>query len=212
MIPSGRKQSLKNFQNIRKWRWKKWRFFLLGQNISIYIFLKLWTTLISNMYSDFYTSLRSKVVGPFLFLHVFDHFKPIANFLGKHNFFLPFFIQILCIWKSKTQANRRLLKWNFRLKSTFLAMANAKTLQPYSTTILRCYHDKTCLNWPIRYPKLIEDLLESVCLPCYVLSKIPKDTSSWRMISFLYNLLKSFKEYCALHGNINISFVFERNS
>ena len=44
----------KKFENEdEKRRWKKWRIFLLSQNISNHIFLKLWTSLISNMYSDF---------------------------------------------------------------------------------------------------------------------------------------------------------------
>ena len=47
-------KTFKKFENEdEKWRWKKWRFFLLGQNISNYTFLKLWTSLISDMYSDF---------------------------------------------------------------------------------------------------------------------------------------------------------------
>ena len=48
---------------------KKWRFFLLGQNISNYTFLKLWTSLISNMYSDFSYLFSIKSYSPSKWVH-----------------------------------------------------------------------------------------------------------------------------------------------
>ena len=65
-----------------KWRWKKWRFFLLARNILIYIFLKLWTSLISNMYSNFSYIASIKSYSPSKWVHFacFCPFLPILAY------------------------------------------------------------------------------------------------------------------------------------
>ena len=93
----------KIFQNI--WKWKKWRFFLLDQNISKYIFLKLWTSLISNMYSDFSYISSIKSYSPSKWVH-FACFCP----------FLPIFSRL---WKTITLDGSKIWKiwihiWNQR--------------------------------------------------------------------------------------------------
>ena len=64
-------KAIQIFQIIRKWRWKmklkKWRFFLLAQNISSYIFL--WTSLSSNRYSDFSHLSSIKSYSPSKWVH-----------------------------------------------------------------------------------------------------------------------------------------------
>ena len=80
-LQNSKKLTMKMKNENEKWRWKIWRFFLLGQNISFYSFLKLWTSLISNMISDFSYLASIKSYSPTKWVH-FACFCPFLGILS----------------------------------------------------------------------------------------------------------------------------------
>ena len=111
----------KTFENEdEKWRWKKWRFFLLDQNISKYIFLKLWTSLISNMYSDFsyLASIQSYSPSKWVYFACFCPFLTIFSQLwGAITFDRSKIWKIWRhIWNQRSSKFQKNIIWNVLAK------------------------------------------------------------------------------------------------
>ena len=79
-------KALKNFQNIRKWRWKmkmqKMKIFYAWPKYFIIYCLKLWTSQIWNMYSDFSYISLIKSYSPSKLVHFACFWPLLAYFEG----------------------------------------------------------------------------------------------------------------------------------